>query len=222
MTPQAMQALVQTNLNRTISNARIEPVALPLCPSVSLYLISEDYPRGKLEHDEMIAILNDPAYWAFCWASGQVLARYIISHPDTFKGRTVLDFGAGSGVVAVAAAKAGAARVIACDIDPLALDACRANAELNKVEIHLLDDIDRLAEPVDMIIAADVLYDRDNISWLDRLPALAPHVIVADSRFKQVELHGYDVIDRVTATTIPDLDEMKEFNHVKIYELKAG
>ena len=125
-------------------------------------------------------------------------------------------------MVAVAAAKAGAARVIACDIDPLALDACRANAELNKVEIHLLDDIDRLAEPVDMIIAADVLYDRDNISWLDRLPALAPHVIVADSRFKQVELHGYDVIDRVTATTIPDLDEMKEFNHVKIYELKAG
>jgi len=208
---------LQSNLRRTLSVGDIKPVRLPLAPEVTLYLIGEDYPRGRLPHDEMIAVMNQPAYWAFCWASGQVLARHILDRPDTVRGRTVLDFGAGSGVVAIAAAMAGAARVIACDNDPMALDASLANAELNDVALETLVEIDQLSGPVDLAIAADVLYDRDNMGWLDRLPRLARDVLVADSRVKDVTVFGYELIGRRQATTIPDLDELAEFNDVRLY-----
>ena len=208
---------LQANLRRTISSGTIRPTSLPLAPEIVLYLLGDDYPRGRLPHEEMIAVMNDPAYWAFCWASGQVLARYLLDHPEEVRGKSVLDFGAGSGVVAIAAKMAGASEVIACDIDPMALDAAAANAALNRVEVTLLDDIDRLDEKVDIAIAADVLYDRDNMSWLTRLPTLADEVLVADSRVKNLPVHGYEQIDRRTATTIPDLDELEEFNDVRLY-----
>lgn len=211
------QVKIQQNLNATVSSATITETALPLVPEISLYLISEDYPRGRLPDDEMLAILNAPAYWAFCWASGQVLARYLLDHPAEVQGRTVIDFGCGSGVVAIAAAMAGAAQVIACDIDPQALDATVANAALNGVELELLDDMTRVSTSLDVAIAADVLYDRENMPWLDRLRSVAREVLVADSRIKDLEIHGYDVLDRVTATTVPDLDEAKEFSDVRVY-----
>ncbi len=210
------QALEQ-ELRKTISQARLEATELPLCPEVKLYLLTANYPRGPLPHEEMLAILEQPAYWAFCWASGHVLARYLLQQPELVSGRTILDFGAGSGVVAIAAMLAGADRAIACDIDPAARLATAANAELNDVEVVLLDDIQHLAEPVDLLIAADVLYDRDNMPFLDDFMNSMPEVLVADSRIKDLHLRGYEILDQVTTTTIPDLDEQKEFNQVKVY-----
>ena len=209
------------NLRQTLSQGEIRATALPLAPEISLLLIGDDYPRGRLPHDEMIAIMNRPAYWAFCWASGQVLARYLIDHPQEVAGKTVLDFGAGSGVVAIAARLAGAGRVIACDNDPMAIDATFANARLNGVDIEVVDDIDAIEGHIDVAIAADVLYDRDNMGWLDRLPALASEVLLADSRVKDVQVYGYEPIGRQTATTIPDLDELAEFNDVRLYRAIA-
>ncbi len=217
-----MSQPLENNLRRTVSSARITNTSLPLYPELQLYLIDEDYPRGPLPHDEMLAVLNDPAYWAFCWASGQVLAAYIRDHPELCKDKVVLDLGAGSGVVGIAAAKAGAARVIACDLDPNALDACRVNAELNSVSMVLLPDLEDLEEPVDLIIAADVLYDRENLEWLDRLPAMAPEVLIADSRVRDRAVFSrYQYLDESIASTIPDLDEMKEFGKVSIYYLSG-
>lgn len=213
-----MNALHLTrNLRETIASGDIVPSSLPLAPEINLYLLGDDYPRGRLPHDEMIAVMNRPAYWAFCWASGQVLARYLLDHPTQVRGKTVLDFGTGSGVVAIAAAMAGATRVIACDNDPMAMHATAANARLNHVALELLDDIADLGEVVDVAIAADVLYDRDNMSWLDELPKLARRVLVADSRVKTLPVTGYEMIARQTATTIPDLDELEEFNDVRLY-----
>ena len=194
--------------------------SLPLCPTLKLYLLEEDFPTGRLAQDEMLAIMNAPAYWAFCWASGQVLARHILDHPDTVNGKTVLDFGSGSGVVAVAAAMAGANHVISCDIDPFALDACQANATLNNVSLSLLadlSDLDTRNSPVDLAIAADVLYDRDNMPLLEVLPKLADEVLIADSRVKEDSIQGYERINQMNATTIPDLDEFREFNNVRVY-----
>ena len=130
-----------------------------------------------------------------------------------------MDFGAGSGAVGIAAALAGAAKVICCDIDPAALHACEVNAELNQVDIELLEDINDLDQTnkPDWLIAADVLYDRDNYPWLERLPKLATDLLIADSRVKQDVLVGYEIIEKVVATTIPDLDEFKECNTVRIY-----
>jgi predicted nicotinamide N-methyase len=218
---QTLSKLLQSNIKKTIAAANIVASPLP-CTEDSehplfLYLLSEDYPKGRLDHDEMMAIINEPAYWAFCWASGQVLARHILAHSQSFAGKSVLDFGAGSGVVAIAAKLAGAQRVIACDIDPHSLDACAENAKLNNVNIELLADIYGLSGHVDMIIAADVLYDRDNFPWIDELKGFAKEIIIADSRVKSDLLNGYEIIDRITASTVPDLDEFKEFNDVRIY-----
>ncbi len=210
------------NLHQTLRSSRLEQTRLPLCPSIELYLLTADYPRGEMDHDEMLATLNAPAYWAFCWASGQVLAAYIIENPGVFADRVVLDFGCGSGVLGIAAALTGARRVIACDNDRMALDAARANAALNGTELEYLTDLDELAGPVDVVIAADVLYDRDNMPLLEKLPALGRTVIIADSRVKDVELHGYRLLNRRAATTIPDLDEYREFNDVKVYQAILG
>jgi len=215
-TPHAFE-LLQKELQKTISNAKLVPRSLPLCPQVQLYLLNDDFPRGPLPHEEMLAVLREPAYWAFCWASGQVLAGYLIRHPELCEGKTILDFGAGSGVVGMAAALAGAKRVICCDIDPCALLSCQANAELNNVNIELLEDIYAIEGDVDWVIAADVLYDRENFPWIKILPTLAKEVLIADSRVKSDKLAGYQIVDRLSATTIPDLDEFKEFNDVRVY-----
>ena len=206
------------NLNQTIKAATLKLTPLPLCPDISLYLISEDYPKGRLPDEEMLVILNQPAYWAFCWASGQVLARYLLEHPALCQGKTVLDLGAGSGVVAIAAAKAGAASVIACDLDPQALDASRINGKANQADIGLLDNLEKHAGKVDLLIAADVLYDRENIPWLERLGGYANEVLIADSRIRDRSVfRDYELIGETSATTIPDLDEQQEFGQVSIY-----
>lgn len=212
-----MKQVLEDNLRHTISCGELLETSLPLCPDISLYLLSPDYPRGKLDQDEMMAIINSPAYWAFCWASGQVLGKHILEHAENYRSKRILDFGSGSGVVAIAAALVGASHVIACDNDPHALAACAANARLNRVSIDLLEDIDELHEPLDLVLASDVLYDRDNMSMLESLPNLATDVVIADSRVRKIEIHGYEMIGRMSATTIPDLDEYREFRDVKIY-----
>ena len=207
---------LQSTLNGTISNASLEVRTLPNT-SLQLFLLNEDYPSGPLPHEEMLAVLRDPAYWTFCWASGQVLAQFILKHVEQFKNKTVLDFGAGSGVVGIAAALAGAKQVICCDTDPDARQACLANAALNNVAVETLADIHLLPGKVDWLIAADVLYDRENFPWITKLPAYADQVIIADSRVKQEKLSGYEVVETVVASTLPDLDEFKDFNTVRIY-----
>jgi predicted nicotinamide N-methyase len=208
---------IDQNLRKTISQAQLVATVLPLCPQVSLFLLADDYPRGRMPDEEMLLILESPAYWAFCWASGQVMARYLLQHPNLVRGKSVLDFGSGSGVVAIAAAIAGAKSVIACDNDPFSQDAIQANAALNGVEISQLLHLEGLTDNVDIVLAADVLYDRDNFSLLEALPKLGSEILIADSRIKHFELRGYEILDRVTATTIPDLDELREYSHVKVY-----
>ena len=185
-------------LNETISSASLELTQVPGCPDLMLYLIAADYPTGPLPHDEMIKVMENPAYWAFCWASGQVIARYIATHPTICTGKSVLDLGCGSGVVSIAAAQAGAQRVIACDIDPHALTATRINATANHVQVELLDDLHGLSEPVDLIIAADVLYDRENLEWLDVLGNYGREILIADSRIRDRSVfHEYDLLEEI-------------------------
>ena len=162
-------------------------------------------------------LMEQPFYWAFCWASGAVLAQYVLSNPEIVAGKRVVDFGCGSGVVAIAAKKAGAREVVACDIDPLAMTATRENARINEVDLILCDDFEHVAGEVDLIIVADVLYDRDNLPWLDRFSAKAPDVLVADSRVKNFDYPPYQQVARVDACTLPDLDESLEFRDVRIY-----
>lgn len=204
-------------LRQVLPTARVELAALPDVPELQLYLLNADFSNAALTPEEISAVLDYPAYWIFCWASGQVLARHLLDHPHWVRGRCVLDFGCGSGVAAIAAAKAGAARVIACDLDPDARLATATNARLNGVTVELADDFETVDATVDLILAADVLYDRSNLVWLDRFLHKAPQVLLADSRIKDLHAPGYRWLDRRTSTTWPDLDEFDDFRHVNFY-----
>jgi predicted nicotinamide N-methyase len=142
---------------------------------------------------------------------------------ELVRGRHVLDFGSGSGIVAVAAALSGAREVLACDIDPVSLEAVKANAELNRVDIAVSEDFESaVAEGLDVILAADVLYDVDIFPFVKKFPEVASEVILADSRVRDLILEPYHKIGQGQAVTCPDLQEPEEYRQVTIYEATRG
>lgn len=209
--------LLKASLQGIIPDASLQIQALSLVPEIRLALIDQTYPQHALDDEAIQRIMENPLYWVFCWASGQVLARYILDHPGLVAGRRVVDFGAGSGVVAIAAALAGAREVIACDLDPVARTACGYNAALNGVTLATSADFESLDVPLDVILVADVLYDRDNLFWLDRFVERAAAVIVADSRVRDFDVPPYRAVGSAESHTQPDLDESPEFRRVTLY-----
>lgn len=213
--------MVEESLSKAIHEllpeARIEAMPLPSYPALRLFLLNEDYPQGSLTGEVVTRLMDNPLYWVFCWASGQVLAQFLRDDPSWVRGKRVLDFGCGSGVVAIAAALAGASEVIACDCEPLALAATQRNAELNGVALTLVSDYYDVEGEVDLIIVADILYDKENLVWLQRFIDRASQVLIADSRIKDFDHPPYVEIDRRKASTLPDLDESMEFRDVRIY-----
>lgn len=209
---------LNTLIKTMLSDAQVSVQALPQCPDISLYLVDPMTMARPFTMDEIRSIWDNTAYWAFCWASGQVLAKYILANPHIVQGKKVLDFGAGSGVVAIAAMKAGAKKVIACDIDQDALISCLENAKLNQVELAINDDLFTIDDTdIDLLIAADVLYDRENLSFLDTFFNYAPQVLLADSRIKDFQHSRYQHLDKIESFTVPDLDELDEFRFVNLY-----
>jgi predicted nicotinamide N-methyase len=213
---------LEASLAAILPGATLGLAPLPDVPQLRLLLLNADYPQGALSPQMMQRVMDNPLYWVFCWASGQVLAHYLLDNPAAARGKRVLDFGCGSGVVAVAAAMAGAEKVIACDIDPLALVATRVNAGLNGVTLEYARDFWEVDGAVDLIIGADVLYDRENFPWLTRFVERAPQVLIADSRVKQFDHPSYSQIGRRQSSTLPDLDESAEFRDVRIYAAQSG
>jgi predicted nicotinamide N-methyase len=206
------------HLRRILKNGKITATRLPLTPQIRLYLLDQDYPRHNLTREETQALMNEPPFWSFCWSSGQVLAEWVLKRRALVEGRRVLDFGTGSGIVAVAAALSGARKVIACDIDPVSMEAVKANAELNQVVIEGSRDFESASlERFDVILAADVLYDKEIFPLVKRFPDLASEVILADSRVRDLALEPYQKIDHGVAVTCPDLQEPEEFRQVSLY-----
>jgi len=161
---QAPQHLLD-HLHAVIPDCELMVQQLPNI-ALSLWLIPPVFPTERLDDEVIRRIWEDTPYWIFCWASGLAMAQWLLAEPHHVKDKVVLDFGAGSGVVAIAAKMAGAKRVICCDIDPVSLAACRENALLNRVELEYLADLYQ-AEQVDVLLAADVLYDQYNRFFLD-------------------------------------------------------
>jgi predicted nicotinamide N-methyase len=207
-------------IQKVLMDGSIVATALPLTPEIHLHLLAHDYPKRGFASEEAKAIMDEPPYWAFCWASGQVLAKWILEHREIFQRKTVLDFGAGSGVAAIAAAYCGADKVIAVDIDPLAREAIQANGELNGVSVETRDDLASASGDLDIIVAADVLYDRENFLYFERFTSLAAMVLVADSKVKDLRGGPYQMIAQGEASTCPDLEESAAFRKVTIFEAK--
>ncbi len=210
---------LQAALSELLGDAQLVAESLP-GTDLKLWLIDANNMDRAFSPEETRRILEEPPYWCFCWASGLVLARWFAEHPEWVAGKRVLDFGAGSGVAAIAAAKAGAAEVVACDLDPLALASCRANAELNGVELSYSADFFAEADRFDLIIVADVLYDRANLPLLDHFLSRGQQALVADSRVRDFNHPLYQRLDIIEACTWPDLAEPSEFRHVSLYHAK--
>ena len=212
---------LQSALDSLLGDARLSATPLP-GTELALWLIDADNMQRAFSPEETRRILEEPPYWSFCWASGLVLARWLAERPEWVRGKRVLDFGAGSGVAAIAAARAGALEVVACDLDPLALDACRANAALNRVELGYSADFFAEADRFDLIIVADVLYDRANLPLLDQFLSRGREVLVADSRVKDFHHPLYRHLGQQHACTWPDLAEPAEFGQVNLYLARRG
>ncbi|MGN6515847.1 MAG: class I SAM-dependent methyltransferase [Rhizomicrobium sp.] len=141
--------------------ANTELLSPPLVPEVRLHLATEIMPLWRKSEEELEAMGVPPPYWAFAWAGGQALARYVLDNPGAVRGRRVLDFGSGSGLVGIAAAMAGAASVLSADIDRYAEAAITLNARANGVAISTTtDDIIGMRGDWDIILIGDMCYER--------------------------------------------------------------
>ncbi len=141
-----------------VAGTRLMPV--PLVPEIRLHQAGDPISLWQRTEDASGRTGLDPPFWAFAWAAGQALARYLLDHPETVEGRDVIDIASGSGLVAIAAARAGASAVTAYDIDPLATAAIEANAAVNGVTLRAVcaDVLDRddLPPPGTGLVAYDV------------------------------------------------------------------
>jgi predicted nicotinamide N-methyase len=135
-------------------------IAPPHVPEIRLYLADEAHDLWRRTEEELQEIGLPPPFWAFAWAGGQGLAHYILDNPDIVRSKSVLDFASGSGLVAIASARAGALSVLAADIDPFCGPAITLNAEANGVSIEQTDaDLIGADDGWDVVLAGDVFYD---------------------------------------------------------------
>ena len=144
------------------ANTRARPV--PLIPEISLFVADEAVPLWHKTEEQLGEEGLPPPFWAFAWAGGQALGRYVLDHPETVRGKTVLDLASGSGLVGIAAMKAGAMSVACADIDDFARAAIALNAEYNNVPLETIaDDLLATTGPHgwDTILAGDIFYERD-------------------------------------------------------------
>ncbi|MCW2248409.1 putative nicotinamide N-methyase [Azospirillum fermentarium] len=184
-----------------------------LVPEVSLHLATEVTPLWEATEATLARNNLPPPYWAFAWPGGQAVARYVLDNPEVVRGRAVLDFAAGTGVVGIAAMKAGAARALAAEIDPFALEAIRLNAAACGVELAAAGD-DLVGKPLpgfDVVLAGDVCYERPMAervtAWLRTLAAGGTLVLFGDPGRAYVPRDG---IERVAVYDVPTSLELED------------
>ena len=157
----------------------------PHVPEIRLHLADEAHELWLKTEEELDALGLPPPFWAFAWAGGQGLARHLIDHPHLVAGKMVLDFASGSGLVAIAACLAGAARVSAVDIDPWSATAARLNALENNVRFEISQsDVVGTDAGWDVVLAGDVFYDQAMSAlvqpWFSALARRGALVLVGD------------------------------------------
>ena len=184
----------------------------PLVPEIRLHLASEVVPLWQATETNLTERGLPPPYWAFAWPGGQALARHLLDHPDLVRGKRVLDFAAGSGLAAIAAAKAGAASAAAAEIDRFAIAAIGLNAKLNGVGLETIEaDILGQAGGWDVVLAGDVCYERPMAErvgqWLGRLAAGGTRVLMGDPGRNYLPTTGIREVARYQVPTSLDLED---------------
>ena len=198
---------------RTFILEHTTAAAAPIVPEISLRTGGLSMPLWEA------AALADPRpavpppYWAWAWAGGQALARHVLDHPGLVRGRRVADIGCGGGIVAIAAALAGATSVSAIDLEIFAIEACRLNAEANGVTLELEE-----ADPIgtdagwDVVLVGDLWYEPELAArmapWLRALAARGALVLTGDPGRAHLPVTGLEELARYEVTTIEDLEDV--------------
>ena len=195
-------------------------MAPPLVPEITLYLATEVVPLWHATEEELVKIGVPPPYWAFAWAGGQALARYILDHAELVRGKRVLDIGAGSGLVGIAACKAGAAHVLAADIDAFACAAIRLNAAANACDVAVTqDDLIGTQGDWDVILVGDLFYERPLterlLAWLAPLDILA---LLGDPGRNYFPKTQVDKLGSYSVQTSRDLED-RDIRDTGVYRL---
>jgi predicted nicotinamide N-methyase len=163
-------------------------LAPPLVPEITLHLAEESVPLWEKTEEQLGQMNVPPPFWAFAWAGGQALARYVLDNPGLARSKSVIDLGAGSGLCAVAAARAGATDVLAADVDPFSEHAIALNANVNDCKIRATTDNLLIAPPpdCDLLLIGDLFYEKDLsqqvIDWAEAAMAKGARVLVGDPR----------------------------------------
>lgn len=207
-------------------NTRLRPV--PHVPEILLRVADEAVPLWQKTEEELGAMGLPPPFWAFAWAGGQALARYVLDNPDLVLGRRVLDLASGSGLVAIAAMKAGAASATANDIDPFALPAMAINAAANGVSINpeTHDRLDPAAalEPFDTVLAGDIFYERDTaaraLAFLSQMAAAGAQVLIGDPGRSYLPKQRLEVRADYAVPVTRDLEDA-EIKRTRVWALRA-
>ncbi|MDX2201928.1 MAG: 50S ribosomal protein L11 methyltransferase [Hyphomicrobiaceae bacterium] len=205
-----------------LDNTRL--LAPPLVPEVRLHLAEESLPIWRKTEEELGELNVPPPYWAFAWAGGQALARYVLDNRALVAGRSVLDLGSGSGLSAIAARLAGAAQVVAADIDALALAAIGLNARANGVDVAVRGDnvLTAPPEPFEVLLVGDLFYERALaeavLGYARSARALGAEVLVGDPRrsyFPKL------VFEEVATYAVPVTRELEdaEIKHTAVWRL---
>jgi len=186
--------------------------APPLVPEIRLHLATEITPIWEATEASLTRMNLPPPYWAFAWAGGQALTRFLIDHPDWVKGKRVLDFAAGSGLSAIGAAKAGAALTEAAEIDDFAIAAIALNARINNVAIDLVrEDLVGVEPRWDVVLAGDVCYERPMaervIVWFRALASRGVAILMGDPGRAYLPQSGLLELARYQVPTSLELED---------------
>jgi predicted nicotinamide N-methyase len=195
----------------------------PLVPEIRLYLASEIVPLWRKTEEELEREGVPPPYWAFAWAGGQALARYVLD--SGLKVPSVLDFGSGSGLVAIAAAKAGAAKVLAADIDHFAAAAIAFNAAENGVHVDVTtDDVIGRADGWNAILIGDMCYERPLaerlLAWLTERARAGATVLMGDPGRTYFPKSGVEKLATYSVPTTLELED-RNIRETGVYRLCA-
>ncbi|HVV64143.1 MAG TPA: 50S ribosomal protein L11 methyltransferase [Rhizomicrobium sp.] len=206
------------------ANTRL--LAPPLTPEIRLHLASEVVPLWRKTEEELEAEGVPPPYWAFAWAGGQALARYLLDHRPCVAGKSVLDFGAGSGIVAIAAAMVGAAGVLAADIDAFARAAIEANAAANGARIEVSgEDLIGSDRAWDAILLGDMCYERPLaerlLDWLGARAKSGTLVLLGDPGRTYFPKLGVERLATFRVETTRELED-REIRETAVYRLIGG
>jgi predicted nicotinamide N-methyase len=197
-------------------------IAPPLTPEIRLHLATEIVPLWRKTEEELAAEGVPPPYWAFAWAGGQALARYVLDHADDVRGRAVLDFGSGSGIVAIAAAMTGA-QVLAADIDAFAAAAIALNAKANDVMLDITqDDVIGREDAWDIILIGDMCYERPLaerlLTWLTTRKQSGARVLLGDPGRSYFPKSGIEKLATFHVQTTRELED-REIRETSVYAL---